>query len=200
MPGTAPSPTLDNVDLNGNLSASYLQRMQAFCDMIVLGFSCDLFRSASVVYDGEGGQRRNNPCPPELNLNNSDLSGVLHTGISHYGQNGPGGADRAVSRDRAYMSIFVYLLNGLKAVKDPSGSPILDNTLVLGGFGVEDGQHDLNATEGAPMILGGGRNFARPGNSIELGGADMTDLFYTFSTYLKLGIPNFQGSTNLLKV
>ena len=198
-PGTPPSPTLDNVDLNGNLSASYLQRMQAFCDMIVLGFSCDLFRSVSVMYDGEVAQRRNNPCPPDLNLNNSDLSGVLHTGISHYGQNGPGGADRAVSRDRAYMSIFVYLLNGLKAVKDPSGSAILDNTLVLGGFGVEDGQH-TDAAEGTPMILGGGKNFARPGNCVELGGADMTDLFYTFSTYLKLGIPNFQGSTNILKV
>jgi hypothetical protein len=198
--GKSPSPTLDNVDINGNLSAVYIARMQAFCDMITLGFQCDLFRSVSLTYDGEGAQRRNNPCPPDLNLNNSDLSGVLHTGISHYGQNGPGGADRAVSRDRTYMSIFVYLLNGLKAVKDPSGSTILDNTLVLSGFGVPDGQHNNDDAEGVPMVLGGGRNFARPGNCIDLGGADMTDLFYTFNTYLKLGLPNFEGSTNVLKV
>lgn len=197
--GTAPSGSLDNVDLNGNLSGNYMARMQAFCDMIVLAFSCDLIRSVSLMFDGEVCQRRNNPCPPGLVLNGADLSGVLHTGISHYGQNGNGGADRAVSRDRMYMSLFFYLLDGLKKATDASGSTILDNTLVLQGFGVEDGQHTSDA-EGTPMVLGGGKNFARPGNCIDLAGSDMTDLFYTFNRYLNLGMPNYLGSTNLLKV
>lgn len=198
-PGMPPAITLDNVDINGNLSDSYIARIQAFCDMIVLAFECDLVRSVSLMFDGEICQRRNNPCPAGLLLGGADLSGVLHTGISHYGQNGPAGADRTVSRDRMYVAQFMYLLDKLKAAKDPSGSPILDNTLVLQGYGVEDGQHTGNA-EGTPLILGGGKNFARPGNCIELAGADMNDLFFTFTRHLELGLASFNGSTRVLPV
>lgn len=198
--GTSPAADLNNVDLNGSQSGNYIRRVQAFFDMIVLAFKCDLIRSTSFIFDGETSARQNNPCPPDLLYNNASLTAVQHTGISHYGQNGPGGRDRTISRDRMYLSLFFYLLDALKQATDASGSSILDNTIVLQGFGVEDGQHDDGATEGVPLVVGGGKNFMHPGNCFDLAGTDMKDLFYTFSTFLKLGWSNFQGSSNLVKV
>jgi hypothetical protein len=197
-PGSPPSPTLDNVDLDGSLSNIYDQRVQSFFDMIVLAFECDLVRSVSFSYDGETAGRQNNPCPTNLLYDNADLTGQLHIGISHYGQNS-NGDEKCISRDRNYLSLVFYLVDALKKATDPSGSAILDNTIILAGFNVIDGQHTGNA-EGTPMIVAGGKNMMHPGNCFDLKNADMKDLFYTFSTFLKLGWSNFQGSSNLLSI
>jgi hypothetical protein len=197
-PGTPPSSTLDNVDLDGSLSAIYDQRVQAFFDMVVLAFKCDMIRSVSFQYDGETCGRENNPCPTNLLSNNADLTGQLHIGISHYGQNTDGN-DKCISRDRNYLSLFFYLLDGLRGATDPSGSTILDNSIVMAGFNVIDGQHTGNA-EGTPLVVGGGQNFMHPGNCFDLAGADLKDLFFTFNTFLGLGMSNFQGSTNLVSI
>jgi len=197
-PGSPPSATLNNVDLDGSLSAIYDQRVQAFFDIVTLAFKCDLVRSVSFQYDGETCGRQNNPCPTALLYDNADLSGQLHIGISHYGQN-TNGDEKCISRDRNYLSLFFYLLDSLKAATDPSGSSMLDNTIVLAGHNVTDGQHTGNA-EGTPLIVGGGRNFMHPGNCFDLKNADMKDLFYTFNTFLNLGMSNFQGSSNLLSI
>jgi hypothetical protein len=203
-----PPETLDNVDLDGSLSNVYNQRVQAFFDMVVLAFECDLVRSVSFTYDGEVCTRQNNPCPANLLYGNADLSGGLHIGISHYGENANGDS-KCISRDRNYLSLVFYLLDRLKATLDPSGSPMLDNTIVLAGYNINDGQHTANS-EGAPLIVGGGRNFMHPGNCFDLKGAsytttytpgtDMKDLLYTFSTFLNLGWPNFRESSTLVSI
>ncbi len=197
-PGSPPASSLNNVDLDGSLSNVYEQRIQAFFDMIVLAFKCDLVRSVSFMYDGEGCGRENNQCPTNLLYDNADLTGQLHIGISHYGINS-NGDEKCISRDRNYLSLFFYLLDALKKATDPSGSAILDNTIVLCGYGVTDGQHNGNY-EGVPLIYGGGKNIAHPGNCFDLNHADMVDVFYTLSTYLKMGWANYQGSTNLLSI
>ena len=198
--GMVPDASVDNVDQNGDLSASYITRVQAFFDMIVLAFKCDLVRAVSFMYDGDGCQRHfNGAVPPGLVYGNVSLTAELHTGISHYGQN-DNGREKCITRDRFYMALMTYLLNGLKGATDPSGSPILDNTIVLGGFNVVDGNHNDGQEEGVPMVVGGGRNFMHPGNCFDLAGADMKDLFYTFSTYLNMGVPNYQGSTKVLAI
>jgi hypothetical protein len=212
-PGPQPE-TLDNVDYDNALSSVYNQRVQSFFDMIVLAFECDLVRSVSFAYDGEGCLRQNNQCPSNLLYENADLSPNLHTGISHYGAV-PNGDAKCISRDRNYLSLFFYLLDALKAAVDPSGSPILDNSIVLAGYNVIDGLH-VNHFEGVPLIVGGGKNLGlHPGNCFDLkgvsggdgtggygvvGGDDMKDLFYTFSTFLNLGWNNYLGSSKVLSI
>jgi hypothetical protein len=203
VPGAVPASALNNVDLDGNLSSTYIARVQAFFDMIVLAFRCDIVRSVSFMFDGDGGDRRNNACPPALLLPGADLSGGLHIGISHYGSlgsGGPGGRERAISRDRAYMSLFFYLLDGLKSVKDPSGATILDNTIVFNAYGIADGNHDPGGSDGTPVVVGGGKSFLRPGSSYDLRNADMTDLFFTFGKVLGTGITSFRGSSRALSI
>ncbi len=197
-PGTPPDASLNNTDQDGSRSNDYDQRVQAFFDMVVLAFKCDLVRSVSFMFDAESASRQNNPCPTNLLYNNADLTGDLHLGISHYGIN-QNGDEKCISRDRNYLSLFFYLIDALKQATDPSGSAILDNTIALMGFGVTDGQHNGNY-EGVPLIYGGGKNIAHPGMCVDLNNADMIDVFYTISTYLKLGWTDFQGSKNVLSI
>jgi hypothetical protein len=49
---------------------------------------------------------------------------------------------------------------------------------------------------GAP----GGRNFLNPGSAYDLSGYDMKDLLYTFNTHLGMGLSNFVGNNNLIKI
>jgi hypothetical protein len=200
QPIPAPPESLDNVDLDGTLSSDYSARCQAFFDMVLLAFKCDLTRSVSFMYDGEVGARHlDSAVPSTLVYDSVDLSADVHLGISHYSSN-TNGREKCISRDRYYLSQFFYLLNNLKGATDPSGSPILDNSILLCGFNVIDGSHNGSVNEGTPMIVGGGKNFMHPGNSFDLKGADMKDLFFTFNGFLGMGLPNFQGSSSTVSI
>jgi hypothetical protein len=167
--------------------------------MIALGFKCDLFRSVSFMYDGEVSDRQHVDCPPSLFFNGVDFTpSGMHIEISHYGDPTAGGRNRTIGRDRYYLWLMTYLLEALKQGTDPSGSRILDNTIALGGFLINDGNHTPGGGEGTPMVLGGGRNFMHPGNSVELAGADMADLFYTFSTFMNLGWSDYLGHKTIV--
>ena len=86
----APDPSLNTDDNDGANSAIYNQRVMAFFDMVALAFQCDIFRSVSFIYDVDVADRQNNQCPPAMVYGGADLSGGLHLGISHYGQNDNG--------------------------------------------------------------------------------------------------------------
>jgi hypothetical protein len=198
--GTAPAANLDNVDQNGDLSPSYIARVQAFFDMIVLAFKCDLTRSVSFMYDGDGCQRHlNDAVPSSLVYGNVSLTAELHTGVSHYAQN-TNGREKCITRDRLYLMLMFYLTDKLKQATDASGTPILDNTAIVAGFNVVDGNHNDGQQEGTPLVVAGGHSFMHPGNCFDLGGADLRDLFFTFNTYLGLGLSDFRGSSNVLKI
>jgi hypothetical protein len=200
QPQPAPSASLNNVDIDGSMSDNYAARVQAFADMIVLAFKCDLTRSVSFMYDGEVGARHlDSAVPANLLYDNVSLTADVHLGVAHY-QSNTNGREKCISRDRFYLSFFFYLLNALKQAKDPSGSAILDNSIMLAGFNVIDGSHDGSVNEGTPMIVGGGRNFMHPGNCFDLAGADMKDLFFTFNGFLGMGLPSFQGSTKAVSI
>jgi hypothetical protein len=202
-PGTAPGPSLDVSDTFGTHSDTYNARVQAFMDMIVLAFKCDLVRSVSFMYDGEQNGRISTPCDANLLYNNAPLGGTIqHNGIAHYNSSATSdiGKAKAVSRDRNYLSLFFYLLDRLKQATDPSGSPILDNTIVFAGYNIPDGTHVTRNSAGRPLVLGGGKNFMHPGNCVDLGSADFIDLYYTFSTFLKLGWSDYKGSTKVLNI
>ena len=63
-----------------------------------------------------------------------------------------------MTRDRIHMYVVVDLINKLKAITDPSGSKVLDNTCIFGAFSTYDGEHNPAATLGQPAIVAGGKN------------------------------------------
>jgi Protein of unknown function (DUF1552) len=194
-----PSADLDNSDTSGTMQ-NYIPRMKSFMDMIALGFQCDIVRSASLMFDNESGGSRhlNAQVPSQLVYGSSDMTGDLHTGISHYSSNANGKA-KCITRDRLYLSLVGYMIDKLKAAKDPSGSAVLDNTAIVAGFGVIDGSHDVGGSAGAPVMLVGGRNFFSPGQVIDASGYDLNDVYFTIGSALGLGATDYYGFKTVVK-
>jgi hypothetical protein len=198
VPMTPPPATMDNEDYYGNL-LDFPQRLQIFTDMIVLAFKCDLVRSVALTFDTEAAPRRfKNKVPANLLYQNADMGEIeSHIGMSHYGDDPTNKMNRCISRDRFYLSYFFGLMSALKQATDPSGAPLLDNTAILSGHGIGDGNH-TSVNTGFPMVLGGGKALGlHPGNSYQLAN-DMTDLLFTLSSKLGLGLASFQGSNKVL--
>ena len=89
----------------------------------------------------------------------------------------------------------------LKRVNDPSGAPMLDNTIIQWGVGLEDGNHNtggMQTTTGHPTVLAGGKNFLGLGRFVALPNNDLSDLYFTINSKLGMGLTSFGGSTTAL--
>ncbi|PWU18960.1 MAG: hypothetical protein C5B49_06455 [Bdellovibrio sp.] len=190
-PPSAPASSLNNY--GGENVKDYFTRVQAYFDMIVFAFQCDLVRSVSFMFDGEVGERILTPqVPANLIFNNTDLTAGMHIGIAHNG-----GRSMNVTKDHAYMSLMLYLVNKLKATTDASGSPVLDNSIIHMAYGVSAGDHGDGHS---PTVVAGGRNFIHPGNSYDASSYDQKDLLYTIGNYMNVGITSFEGSSKLVNI
>ncbi|HEY8270252.1 MAG TPA: DUF1552 domain-containing protein [Pseudobdellovibrionaceae bacterium] len=196
-------PTLDsNLDsANSRDAALYLPKFYAMNDMIKIAFACDITRSISVMVDTETTTRTYAKPPSSLIYNGADISGgyTSHIAISHASGLSTSGYNLAVTRDRVLMQIPMDLVNKLKSANDPSGSRILDNTIIQAGFGVQDGNHSASNNQ-RPLILAGGRNMLNLGTSRNLSSYQLKDLYYTISNKIGAGLTNFQGSSTLISL
>jgi hypothetical protein len=204
------NPNVDKTSAAGN-GALYMERFQTFNDLIAIAFACDISRSVSVMFYPESADLVFPSISSNLRFNGVDIEGWYNHNISHFGHvDGGGSGDyskesadgipRCITRDRFFFSIFIDLINKLKATKDPSGSAILDNTIVHLQYGVKDGMHHSNNTPSAPLVVGGGRNFMTPGQSFDYSNYDVADMFYTFNKTLGLGLSSFGGSSKTMKL
>lgn len=198
------TPTLDpKVDTNLYTTPSlYLPRFYAFNDMIKIAFACDVSRVISIMVDSETTGRNFEPAPANLTFNGVNIGGLSsHIAISHSATNS-GQVDRVIVRDRVLLQIVMDLVSKLKSANDPSGSRILDNTIIQAGYGIVDGNHSYwwGPSDVGPMILAGGRNFASPGRSVMMSGVDMRDFYFTINNILGAKLANFQGSSRVISL
>ena len=192
---------------NGNL---FLERFQTFNDLITIALACDITRSISIMLYPETAGLTFPSAPANLRFNGVDIAGWYNHNLSHFGHvinsdadyshESSDGIPRCITRDRYMFSVVIYLINKIKAAKDPSGSPILDNTIIHAQYGVKDGMHYAGNTRAAPLVVAGGRNFMTPGKSFDFGSNDVSDMFYTFNTLLGLGLTSFGGSSKLMSL
>lgn len=201
----APDKSLNLEDHSGSRT-DFPARLKAFCDIMILAFKCDRAQVFSFMFEYENTNRRFlSQIPAALVYGGADMNRPgSHNEVAHWGD---GGADqvterrnRCVSRDRFYMSYVDYLITELKKSTDASGSPILDNTIIQFGHGLEEGNHNMSGTAaiGLPLVLAGGKNMLSPGNFYNLQGSDLKDLYYTLNMKLGMGLSNFRGSSKLL--
>lgn len=201
MGGTCTSPTLasgvDNND-SGN-QALYLPKMYAMNDMIRTAFACDITRSVSIMMDTETTGRTFAKAPANLQYLNGDISGgyLSHEPISHASGLSDAGYNLCVTRDRVLMQVVIDLINKLKASNDPSGSRILDNTVIESGMGIQDGNHS-DFQDRWPMVLSGGRNLFSQGKTVLWNNIDKRDFYYTIARALGANVANFQGSSRTI--
>lgn len=211
--GSCQNPTNDpNVDktdaaTNGSL---WLERFQEFNSLISIAFACDVSRSVAMMLYPESAGLTYPSAPSNLRFNGVDIVGWYNHNISHFGHvinsnadyshESSDGIPRCITRDRYFFSVAVDLMNKLKGINDPSGSRILDNTIMHIQYGVKDGMHYAGNTIAAPLVVAGGKNFMNPGQSYDFSSYDVGDMLYTFNTMLGLGMTNFGGFTKQMKL
>jgi len=73
-------------------------------------------------------------------------------GMTHFGAKNTPAYKQLVWRDRKICDLFATLLDKLKAVREPDGSTLLDNSLVVMGSGLRTGHKRHNL----PILFAGG--------------------------------------------
>jgi len=192
-PPAVDASTTNHNELHG---MAYLARMMAFNSLIATAFQCDLFRSVAISFGTEGSYNTfEGAYPASLDYNGAKLTIQYDHSISHHSplssEQGSYGYEPNMTRDRVHVYLVVDLINKLKAVSDPSGSAVLDNTIIMAGFCVDDGQHDSGASVGTPLLVAGGKNFMTPGRSLDASQYDLNDLYFTFAGFLGMGLTSF---------
>jgi hypothetical protein len=111
-------------------------------DMIALAFQTDTTRVCTFMFNNE-----------VTNQNFSFVEGVTggHHSISHH-QNRPEQLEQYQLINRWHVEQFAYLLRKLKSIRESDGT-LLDNSMVLFGSGLRDG--NVHSPVNLPVILGG---------------------------------------------
>ncbi len=169
--------------------ADATEHIRLMYDLMVLAFQTDTTRIASFMLGNEGSNRTF----PMIDVKDG------HHALSHHENNKSKIADIA-KIDTYYTEQFAYFLSKLRGVKDSDGSTLLDNSLIVYGGCISDGNrhdhHDL------PVLLAGkgGRNL-ETGRLLEYAKfTPMNNLYSTMLEYIGMDDIVFGDGTGRLKL
>lgn len=108
------------------------EHLRLLCDLMVLAFQTDTTRVSTLMVTKEATDRNY----PWLGFTDG------HHELSHHGGNEE--RHRKLKEiDRYHVSILAYMIEKMMMVEEANGSTLLDNTMVLYGSGISDGdRHD----------------------------------------------------------
>ncbi len=163
------------------------EHMRLMMDLLVLAFQMDRTRVASFVLHQDFS-----------NLTFEFLEGVSKSGvhgISHH-QHQQDLIDQYVQINKFHVDQFSYLLERMKSV-DEGGSTLLDNSILLFGSSMMDGNvHDVSKV---PLILAGrGGGTIDPGRIVEFQNEDqrhLTNLHLAIGKRMGVNMQSFGNST-----
>lgn len=153
----------------------YEEHLRLMGDMMVLAFQTDLTRVATLMFANEGSNR------------SYRMIGVSdgHHDVSHHGRD-----EKKLNQkreiDRFHARQLAYMLERMKAIKEPEGT-LLDNSMIVYGGGISDG--DRHNHDDLPILLAGGAGGKVPtGRHIRYAnGTPMNNLF--LSMLDRVGVP-----------
>lgn len=154
-------------------------------DLMVLAFRTDTTRISTFLMAHDGS---NSPFP-EIGIPDG------HHNLSHH-QNDKTMIEKLKKIDHFHMQNFAYFLEKMKATKEADGSNLLDNSMIVLGGGIGDGNrhthHDL------PVIVAGkGGGTIKTGRHLKLSDqVPMTNLYLSMLDRMGVtGIPRLGDST-----
>ena len=133
---------------------TYESHIRLMSDMLVLAFQGDLTRVATFMFANAGSNRSY----PFIGVPDG------HHDISHHG--GDAVKHHKIRQiNRFHVNQLAYLLQRLKSIKESDGSTLLDNSIILYGSGLSDGNSHNN--ENLPVLLAGqGGGIVRTGRHV----------------------------------
>ena len=146
---TAPDATLDG-EYRRTLPAAFTQEVEALVDIIVAAFRCDFTRTATLLLAGES-HDINYGSVATMPYQGASMTPGRHIDSAHHVEDLEK-IRRLVSIHQYELGFFKRLLDKLKAIPEPGGT-MLDNTVVLYGCGLADGNaHNFS---NIPLLVGG---------------------------------------------
>ena len=120
---------------------SYGEHIRLMMDMMILAFQADLTRTCTMMYANDGSNRSY----AEIGVPEG------HHDMSHHGGN-PVKLEKKRKIDQFHVEQLAYCLKKMASIKEPEGS-LLDNTLLLYGAGISDG--NAHNHDNLPILLAG---------------------------------------------
>lgn len=156
-------------------------------DMMVLAFQADLTRICTMMLANEGSNR------PYREIEITDG----HHDISHHG-NDPAKLEKKKLIDTFHVQQLAYILEKMQATKEPGGT-MLDNTILLYGGGISDGNRHNH--DELPLLLAGkgggklktGRHMVFPSQT------PMNNLLLSMLDYCGVDVEKLGDSTGKLQ-
>lgn len=136
--GKVVKPTMERPD---GIPGTTREHMHLMVDLLVLAFQTDQTRVATVMVARDGSNRNF----PDLGITEG------HHSLSHHGGN-PAKVAAIQKIDQFHMEQLAYFIQRLKSVKE-GDKTLLDNTMVLCGSGIGDGNRHNH--ENLPIVWAG---------------------------------------------
>lgn len=167
---------------------SYQEHMRLMLDLLAISFQTDSTRLATFQLAHEGSNRSF----PELGISEG------HHNLSHH-QRKPEKLEKIARIDHFYMQQLAYFLNKLTELKDPDGSSVLDNSMIVYGCAISDGNRHNH--DDLPIVLaGGGGGTLTPGRHVDLGtNVPMNNLYLSMLDRIGVSLDRFGDSTGRMK-
>lgn len=144
---------------------AYSMHIKTMFDLMAIAFETDSTRVSTFMLSHDGSNRP---------FREIDVA-MGHHSLSHHG----GDAEKIEmirKIDRFYVEQFAHFLGRLSTTVEADGSTLLDNSMILYGSGINDGNRHNHSN--LPVILaGGGGGRLHPGVHRDMGGQPMTNLY-----------------------
>lgn len=180
---------LPSVELEtpSGIPARYEDHIRLMLDIQALAFQTDSTRVATFLLAHDGSNRSFK----EVGVSEG------HHHLSHH-QKKEDWLEKIAKIDEFYISQFGYFLEKMKELKDPSGKSLLDNSMIVFGGGLSDGNRHNH--DNLPIVLAGrGGGSLNPGKVLNAGEkVPMTNLYVSLMENMGIPEDEFADSTGKL--
>ena len=182
--GEAPDPAEPTP---AGIPTSHRQHIRLMTDMTALAFQTDSTRVATLILAHDGSNR---------SFTEIGIPEGHHSVSHHMGKKDQ--LEKYAQIDRFYAEEYARFLAKLDAMKDPDGTSVLHNSMIVYGCGNGDGNRHNH--DNLPLILaGGGGGTLNPGRYHKAGSVPMTNLFLAMADRFGVtGLDRFGDSTGRL--
>jgi len=164
----------------------YADHIKLMLDMLVLAFQADQTRVATFMFANEGSNRSYK----QINVPEG------HHDLSHHGKD-PGKQAKLQLINRFHMEQFAYFVEKLRSIPEAGGT-VLDNSMLLYGSGISDG--DRHNHDDLPILMVGkgggkinaGRHILYPENT------PLNNLFLSMLDVMQVPVHSLGDSTGRL--
>jgi hypothetical protein len=175
-----------DVDEPEGIPAAFTEYVDLMYDMLLLAFQTDSTRVATFLLAGEGSNRTF----PEIGITEG------HHNLSHHEDRQPL-VEKVQRIDQFYVERFARFLKRMAETKEPDGTALLDNSMILYGSGNANG--NIHSHTNLPILLAGsGGGKFQTDRYLRKDGTPLSNLFLSMADCAGVSLERHGDSTGRL--